>query len=176
MAGAALRSHPAIRRGQLGPHGVRAGGEPVHPVVRRAQGVGSHDGARRHALRHRVDHAGQRVGGDPLPRACRPGQAEGRRCLGHHPLRLWLHLQPVARGDDGRRRPGGLGQSRGTARTTARVSTAAGGTQAIRVEEREVAPRIGVHRPERAGYHTHADPWPEERYSYQETKDSETEP
>jgi DMSO/TMAO reductase YedYZ molybdopterin-dependent catalytic subunit len=26
------------------------------------------------------------------------------------------------------------------------------------------------------GYHTHADPWREERYSYQETKDSETEP
>jgi DMSO/TMAO reductase YedYZ molybdopterin-dependent catalytic subunit len=26
------------------------------------------------------------------------------------------------------------------------------------------------------GYHTHADPWPEERYSYQETKESETEP
>ena len=26
------------------------------------------------------------------------------------------------------------------------------------------------------GYHTHADPWREERYSYQETKDSEAEP
>jgi DMSO/TMAO reductase YedYZ molybdopterin-dependent catalytic subunit len=26
------------------------------------------------------------------------------------------------------------------------------------------------------GYHTHADPWREERYSYQEAKDSETEP
>jgi len=26
------------------------------------------------------------------------------------------------------------------------------------------------------GYHTHADPWREERYSYQETKDSESEP
>ena len=26
------------------------------------------------------------------------------------------------------------------------------------------------------GYHTHADPWPEERYSYQETKESETQP
>jgi DMSO/TMAO reductase YedYZ molybdopterin-dependent catalytic subunit len=26
------------------------------------------------------------------------------------------------------------------------------------------------------GYHTHADPWREERYSYQETKESETEP
>jgi DMSO/TMAO reductase YedYZ molybdopterin-dependent catalytic subunit len=26
------------------------------------------------------------------------------------------------------------------------------------------------------GYHTHADPWREERYSYQETRDSETEP
>ena len=26
------------------------------------------------------------------------------------------------------------------------------------------------------GYHIHADPWPEERYSYQETKESETQP
>jgi DMSO/TMAO reductase YedYZ molybdopterin-dependent catalytic subunit len=26
------------------------------------------------------------------------------------------------------------------------------------------------------GYHTHADPWPEERYSYQESKESETQP
>jgi DMSO/TMAO reductase YedYZ molybdopterin-dependent catalytic subunit len=26
------------------------------------------------------------------------------------------------------------------------------------------------------GYHTHADPWREERYSYQETSGSETEP
>jgi DMSO/TMAO reductase YedYZ molybdopterin-dependent catalytic subunit len=29
---------------------------------------------------------------------------------------------------------------------------------------------------EERGYHTHADPWGEERYSYQETKDSETQP
>lgn len=29
---------------------------------------------------------------------------------------------------------------------------------------------------EARGYHTHADPWREERYSYQETRESETEP
>ena len=54
--------------------------------------------------------------------------------------------------------------------------------QAIRVEEREVAHGTRVHRENKRGfwevrgYHVHAEPFGEERYSYQEGPRAELEP
>ena len=69
-----------------------------------------------------------------------------------------------------------------TADARARVPAPPRGAEALRVEEREVAarPRVPAHNKrgfwEVRGYHIHAEPWAEERYSYQEGPRAEMEP
>ena len=83
----------------------------------------------------------QRMGGRAVPGTGGAGEAEAGRRVGDHPLRLRLHLEPLPAGDDGRRRAGGVGPRGTAAGAGARVSPSPGGSEAVRVEEREVAAR-----------------------------------
>src|SRR6266542_3031590 len=56
----------------------------------------------------RLDHARQHVDRGLVPDAGRTGRAEARSEMGHHALRPRLHVEPVAAGHDGGRRPGGV--------------------------------------------------------------------
>src|SRR5206468_9446813 len=96
------------------------------------------------------DDPRQRLGGHPPPGAGREGRSEARGPVGHHALRRRLHVRPLAGRHARRRRAGGLGPRRPTARARPRVPASAGGAQTLRVEEREVAARPRIHRPQRA--------------------------
>ena len=83
LAGPALRADPDVRRRELGPRGLRTRREPVHAVLRGAAGAArASTGARRHALRDRLDARSTTLGGRPVPdadgaRAGRPPRRSG---------------------------------------------------------------------------------------------------
>ena len=112
VAGAALRPDPEVRRDRLGPGGLGSRGAPVHADVRRAAGAAARDGRRRHALRHRVDHARQHLGGRLVQDPPGDGEAHGRGEVGHRALRARLHVGPLPAGDVRRRRAGRMEEPR----------------------------------------------------------------
>ena len=101
----------------------------------------------------------------------RPAAARGE--VGDRGVRLRLHVRPVARCDDRRRRAARVAQPRRGSHARARLAAAPRGAQALRVEEREMAHGPAVQRPERArvlgGARLSVPSMPaEERYSCQE--------
>ncbi len=106
----------------------------------------------------------------------------GRRQVGDRALRLRLYVGPLAPGDAGRRRAGRVGPRRRAAHRRARLPAPPGRPEALRLEEREVAPGLEFSAQNKRGfwevrgYHIHAEPWAEERYSYQEGPRAELEP
>jgi threonine aldolase len=182
VAGAAFRPGPGFRRVDVEPRGERPRGQPLFADVRRAEGARPGGRGGGHALRHRLVDARQHMDRRSLPRAGREGRRPGRREMGDRPLRLRVHLGPVIGIDAGRRRARGVGPRRRAADRRARIPAPPRRAQALRVEEREVAPRARVLGAEQArfwevrGYHIHAEPWAEERYSYQEGPAAELEP
>src|SRR5438034_2937413 len=144
LAGLALRTDPNLRRRELGPGGLGPGRAAVHAELPGVAGAPDRDGRRRHALRDRVDDPRQHVGGRPVPHDHRTRQARGRGEVGDRALRPRIHLGPLAPSDGGRRRAGRLEEPRRGSDARARVAAATGRSQALRVEEREVADGPGV--------------------------------
>ena len=160
----------------------RTRGEPRDALVSGAPRPPERRRAGRHALRDRLDHARQLLARRLVPDAPRAGEADAGGQVGDRPLRVRLHVEPLARGDGRRRRPGRVGE-RGTGpRARARVAAPARRAEAVRLEEREVAHRPRVRRQEQARLlggprlPHHAEPFAEERYSYQEGPRAELEP
>src|SRR6266566_402445 len=139
LAGLALRTDPDLRRRELGPGGLRPGRGAVHAELPGAAGPPDGDGRRRHALRDGLDDARQHVGGGSVPRAHGTRQAGARGEVGDHAFGPRIHLGPLAPRDGGRRRAGRLEEPRRGSDARARLAAAACRSQALRVEEREVA-------------------------------------
>ena len=147
--------------------------------LRGAAGPAERHGRCRHALRDRLDHARQHVGRRVLPHDHRAGEArsaEAKWVIAA--LRARLHLEPLARGDGRRRRAARLAQPRrGPRRPTTGGRCGSWSPSGTRGRARSGSRAWSSARRttrgfwEVRGYHIHAEPFAEERYSYQEGRE-----
>src|SRR6266480_7491107 len=101
LAGPALRSHPDVRRRELGSRGLRTGRGALHAELRGAAGTADGDGRRGYALRDGLDDTRQHVGGGSVPHDRRTSQAGSRGEVGDRTLRPRVHVGPLAPSDAG---------------------------------------------------------------------------
>ena len=176
LARAALRPDPAVQRHGLGPGGLRARRGTRSPLTyEELRAMPTRHRRRRHALRHRLDDAGQHLGRRPVPHARSSARSRRPTRSGSSPTARWATPRTC------RWRPWTRTTSWSRGATTARTSRPStagrsGSSCPKRYAWKSAKWLTGLEFTDKntrgfwevRGYHVHGEPFAEERYSYQE--------